>query len=267
MLNWRIAVCMQATEENLKMLTEIGIKAIEIPGSLQINPFTVSKEDLRKMRELSNSYGVSIVASNIIYPSGFSHTSNSDRLRRRSIEYTYRLAEAASEIGCPVLVWGSGKARSIPSDVSVEKGFERNLEVLKTAAKAGEEFDVRFGIEPLPKNETNFVNTVEEALKLIENINSEFIGITADIRHMIREEQDLMESLRKAGRRIIHMHLADNNSRVPGRGIIDFSKLFQCFREIGYKDAVSIEARFTDDPREELRFALEVLAKSFSNVS
>jgi sugar phosphate isomerase/epimerase len=76
-----------------------------------------------------------------------------------------------------------------------------------------------------------------------------------------------MESLRKAGRRIIHMHLADNNSRVPGRGIIDFSKLFQCFREIGYKDAVSIEARFTDDPREELRFALEVLAKSFSNVS
>jgi len=254
---------MQATDENLKTLREIGIKAIEIPGSLQINPFKVSKEDLIRMRELLNAYGVDVVASNSIYPSDFSHASNSDFLRRKSIEYTYRLAKAASEIECPVLVWGSGKARSIPPDVPFNEGCGRNLEVLKEAAKAGEEFNVRFGIEPLSKNETNFVNKIEEALKLVDNVNSDFVGITADVRHMLREEYDLVESLKTARDKIIHIHIADNNNRVPGRGILDFRKLFKCFREIGYGGAISIEANLTEDPKEELKFAIEVLKQSF----
>ncbi|MBO3832576.1 MAG: sugar phosphate isomerase/epimerase [Candidatus Brockarchaeota archaeon] len=265
-MNWTLSVCMQATEENLKILSELGFKAIEIPGWLQLNPFNFSKTDLKRLRELSSSYGVSIVASNIIYPPGFSHTSESEHLRRRSIEYTYKLAEAASEVTCPVLVWGSGKARSIPFETAREKGCERNLEVLKTAAKAGEEFNVRFGIEPLPKNETNFVNTIEEALELVEKVNSDFVKITADVRHMIREEYDLVESLKKAGGEIVHVHLADNNSRVPGRGIIDFNRLLKCFREIGYRGAMSIEARLGENPGEELRFALEVLKQSVSSV-
>lgn len=266
MLNWRLGVCMQAIEENFKTLSELGFKAIEIPGWLQINPFKVSKTDLKRIRELSSSYGVSIVASNSIYPPDFSHASNSEHLRRRSIEYTRRLAEAASEIECPVLVWGSGKARSIPFETARREGWERNLDVLKEAARAGEEFNVRFGIEPLPKNETNFINTVDEALELVERVDSDFVKITADIRHMIREEYDLLESLKKAGGKIIHVHLADNNSRVPGRGIIDFHRLFECFREIGYGGAMSIEARLGENPRDELRFALEALKQSVSSI-
>ncbi|MEM2057025.1 MAG: sugar phosphate isomerase/epimerase family protein [Thermoproteota archaeon] len=265
-MNWILGVCMQATEENLKILSGLGFKAIEIPGWLQLNPFKVSKTDLKRISELSSSYGVSIVASNSIYPPDFSHASESEHVRRRSIEYTYRLAQAASEITCPILVWGSGKARNIPFETTREKGFERNLEVLKEAAKAGEEFDVRFGVEPLQRSETNFVNTVEEAMKLVENVNSEFIGITADVRHMIREEYDLIESLKKAGEEIIHVHLADNNSRVPGRGIIDFNRLLKCFREIGYRGAMSIEAGLGENPGEELRFALEILKQSVSNL-
>lgn len=265
-MKWRISVCMEAVEENLRMLSDIGIDAIEIPGSLQVNPFKVSREDLREIKELSEAYGIDIVASNVIYPPDLSHASNSESLRKKSVDYTYRLAKAASEIECPVLVWGSGRVRSIPPGVPLEEGRKRNLLVLREAAKAGEEFNVRFGIEPLPKNETNFVNTIEEALKLVEEVNSDFLKVTVDVRHMIREEFDAVESLRIAGGNIVHVHLADNNSRVPGRGIIDFRKLFECFNEIGYGGAMSIEAMLGDDPRGELKFALEVLRKSVSSL-
>ncbi|MGQ9596148.1 MAG: sugar phosphate isomerase/epimerase family protein [Thermoproteota archaeon] len=261
-MNWKVAVCMPASEENLKVLSEIGIKGIEIPGSLQINPFMVSKEDLRRMRELLNSYEMSIVASNVIYPSDFSHTSSSELVRNRSMEYTHKLAEVASEIECPILVWGSGRVRNISSEISSKEGYERNLRVLKEAAKAGEEFDVKFAVEPLPKNETNFVNTMKEALELVNDVNSDFVKAMADIRHMIREEYDLIESLRIAGRNIIHVHLADDNSKVPGRGIIDFYKLLKCFRDIGYEGAMSIEARIGENPKEELNFAMVILKRA-----
>ncbi|MBO3801246.1 MAG: sugar phosphate isomerase/epimerase family protein [Thermoproteota archaeon] len=265
-MNWKIAVCMKISEENLKMLSEVGIKSIEIPGSLQLNPFNVSKEELKKIKELSKSYGIEIVASNVIYPPDLSHVSNDESLRKKSIEYTYKIAEAASEVDCPILVWGSGRARKILPEVSPEKGYERNLQVLREAAKAGEDFNVTFAIEPLPKNETNFINTIEEALKIVKAINSDFLKIIADVRHMIREERDLVESLRLAKEDIVHVHLADNNSKVPGRGIINFTKLFEVFKEIGYNRAMSIEAMLGENPKEELKFTLEFLERVTSNL-
>ncbi|MGC9202086.1 MAG: sugar phosphate isomerase/epimerase family protein [Thermoproteota archaeon] len=265
-MNWKIAACMPISEENLSVLSEIGIRGIEIPGSFQINPFKVPKEELKKLRDLTKSYEVSIVASNVIYPSDFSHTSNDEILRKKSIEYTYKLAEAASEIECPILVWGSGRARRIPPEVPIEKGYERNLQVLREAARAGKEFNTIFAIEPLPKNETNFVNTVEEALKLIEAVNSDFVKVMADVRHMIREEADVEESIKLARGKIVHVHLADNNSKVPGRGIINFSKLFRVFKEINYRGAMSIEARLGESPKEELKLALEVLKEAAEEV-
>ncbi|MGC8576948.1 MAG: sugar phosphate isomerase/epimerase family protein [Thermoproteota archaeon] len=265
-MSWKIAVCMQINEESLKILSEVGIKGIEIPGALQLNPFNVSKEELKKIRELSKSYSVDIVASNIIYPSDFSHASNDELLRRKSIEYTYKIAEAASEVGCPILVWGSGKVRKIPPEVPLEKGYERNLRVLKEAAKAGKEFNTIFAVEPLPKSETNFVNKIEEAVKLIESVGSDFVKVMADVRHMIREEADIEESIKLAREKIVHVHLADNNSKVPGRGIINFSKLFRVFKEINYGGAMSIEARLGESPKEELKFALEVLKEAAKEV-
>jgi len=265
-MSWKIATCMPINEENLSILLEIGIKGIEIPGSFQINPFRVSKEELKKLRDFTRSYEVSIVASNVIYPSNFSHTSKDEIIRKKSIEYTYKLAEAASEIECPILVWGSGRARRIPAEVSTEKGYERNLQVLKEAARAGKEFNIVFAIEPLPKFSTNFINTIEEALKLVESVNSDFVKVMADVRHMIREEADVEESIRLAKDKIVHVHLADNNSKVPGRGIINFSKLFKVFKEINYKGAMSIEAELGENPKEELKFALKTLKEAAKEV-
>lgn len=266
-MSWKIAVCMRIDEKSLEILSEVGIKGIEIPGAIQLNPFNVSKDELKKIRELSKSYNVEIVASNVIYPSDFSHTSNDELLREKSIKYTYKIAEAASEVNCPILVWGSGRARKIPPEVPLEKGYERNLQVLKEAAKAGKEYNVTFAIEPLPKNETNFVNTIEEALKLAESVNSDFVRVMADVRHMIREEVDVEESIRLAKGKIVHVHLADNNSKVPGRGIINFSKLFRTFKEINYTGAMSIEARLGENPKEELKFTLKVLEAAFKEAS
>lgn len=262
-MKWKIAVCMQMNEENLRILSEVGISGIEIPGAIQLNPFIVSKEELKKIKELSKSYSVNIVASNIIYPGDLSHVSNDEVLRKKSIEYTYKIAKAASEVECPILVWGSGRARKVPQDVNLEKGYERNLQVLKEAVRAGKEFNVVFAIEPLPKNETNFVNTIEEALKLVETIGSDFVKVMADVRHMIKEEADVEESIRLAKDKIVHVHLADNNSKVPGRGIINFSKLFKVFKEIDYKRAMSIEARLGENPKEELKVAIDTLEKAF----
>ncbi|MCX8162418.1 MAG: sugar phosphate isomerase/epimerase, partial [Candidatus Bathyarchaeota archaeon] len=259
----KLACCMQALRENLEVLSKLGFQGIEVPGSLQLNPYTVSKEDRRRLKELVESYGLKIVASNVIYPRGFQHTSSDEYTRMRSIEYTWRLAEAAAEIDCRILVWGSSHARNIPPDIVLDIARERNLAVLREASRAGEEYGVVFAIEPLSKRESNFINTVLEAYEIAESIGSDHLMVLADIRHMIREEDSVLDSLKAVAKRLIHMHIADENMRVPGRGVVDFSKVFRTLDEIGYRGYLSIEARIGEKPFEELSFAKSYIEDSY----
>lgn len=259
----KLARCMQALRENLEVLSKLSFQGIEVPGSLQLNPYTVSKEDRKRLKELVESYGLKIVASNVIYPRGFQHTSGDEYTRMRSIEYTWRLAEAAAEIDCRILVWGSSHARNIPPDTALDIAGERNLAVLREASRAGEEYGVVFAIEPLSKRESNFINTVLEAYEIAESIGSDHLMVLADIRHMIREEDSVLDSLKAVAKRLIHMHIANENMRVPGRGVIDFSKVFRTLDEIGYRGYLSIEARIGEKPFEELSFAKNYIEDSY----
>jgi len=254
---------MQASKENLEMLSKLGFQGIEIPGSIQLNPYTVSREDRIKLKELVESYGLKIVASNVIYPRGFQHTSDDETVRMRSVEYTWKLAEAAAEIDCRILVWGSSHARNIPHNIPLDVARERNLAILIEASRAGEEYGVIFAIEPLSKRESNFINTVLEAYEIAESIGSNYLMVLADLRHMIREEDSVLDSLRAIAKRLVHVHVADENLRVPGRGVIDFSKVFRTLDEISYRGYVSIEAKLGEKPFEELSYAKNYMEDSY----
>jgi sugar phosphate isomerase/epimerase len=258
---------MQASRENLEMLSNLGFQGIEIPGSLQLNPYTVSREERRRLKELVESYGLEIAASNVIYPRGFQHVSDDEATRMRSIEYTWRLAEAAAEIDCRILVWGSSHARNIPPNIPYDIARERNIAVLREACRAGEEYGVVFAIEPLSKRESNFINTVLEAYDIAESIGSDHLMILADLRHMIREEDSVLDSLRAVSKHLVHVHIADENLRVPGRGVIDFSKVFKTLDEIRYRGYLSIEARLGEKPFEELSFTRKYIEESYRRAS
>lgn len=260
---FKLSCCMEASEENLRVLAELGFQGIEIPASRQINPYTTTVEDRKQLKELVASYNLNIIAANVIYPKGLSHVSENEALRRKSVEYTWRLAEAAAQVDCRILVWGSSHARNIPEDMPFEVAWERNLAVLREAGKAGEEYDVIFAIEPLSKRESNFINTVIEAFEIAESIGSNYVKVLADIRHMIREEDSVLDSLKTVASKLVHVHTADENLLVPGRGVIDHAKIMKTLREIGYNGFVSIEARLGEKPEEELRFAKNYLEEAY----
>jgi len=56
------------------------------------------------------------------------------------------------------------------------------------------------------------------------------------------EERDPASSIRKTGRLLVHVHVADNNRDFVGRGHIDFKQIFTALKDIGYQRYLSIEA-------------------------
>ena len=64
------------------------------------------------------------------------------------------------------------------------------------------------------------------------------------------EEADIPASLRSAARHLRHVHLADSNRQMPGRGHTDFVSGFRALRDIGYEGFAALECRVAEPPEE-----------------
>src|SRR3546814_4100748 len=63
----------------------------------------------------------------------------------------------------------------------------------------------------------------------------------ADTFHMSLEERDIAESIRLAGSRLSHVHLADSNRAAPGFGHLDFEPIIQAIGDSNYEGWISYE--------------------------
>ncbi len=74
-------------------------------------------------------------------------------------------------------------------------------------------------LEPVNRYETNFINSVPQALAMLDRLGEpERQGVMPDVFHMNIEDRSLAGSFRQAGARTGYVHLADSNRLAPGRG-------------------------------------------------
>ncbi|MGH2454026.1 MAG: TIM barrel protein [bacterium] len=140
------------------------------------------------------------------------------------------------------------------------KTAERRLEeglwaILPAAAAAG----VRVVIEPINRSETDFLNTMADALAVLRQIDHPRLGVLADTFHLHREEASLEAALRAAGPHLWHVHVADSNRRAPGWGHLDFRAILAALHEAGYGGYVSGETLPYPDPEGAARQTVEYL--------
>ncbi len=115
------------------------------------------------------------------------------------------------------------------------------VEALRECSAAAAGAGVRFALEPLNRYETDLIHTVAEGLDLIEQVGAPNFGLLLDTFHMNIEEPLLEGSIRLAGDRIFHFHVADSNRWHPGAGHIDFASVLDALRATGYTGFVSGE--------------------------
>jgi sugar phosphate isomerase/epimerase len=87
----------------------------------------------------------------------------------------------------------------------------------------------------------DFLFTVADGLRLIDDLGSDNLGLMLDTYHMNIEEPSIEASLAAAGDRLWHVHIADSNRRYPGSGHLPFDSIFAALRNMGYDRYVSAE--------------------------
>ena len=126
---------------------------------------------------------------------------------------------------------------------------------LKEVCSYAEDKGILLSLEPLNRFETDFINICEDAIKMIDEVGSDILGLHLDTFHMHIEEKSSADAIRAAGDRMYMLHTSENDRGAPGTGQVHWKEIAQAVKDTGYDRWVVIES-FTPE--------VEIIAKAAS---
>jgi|SRR5665811_375842 len=238
----RIGIC--SMPEQAKELEAIGYDYVEWPLSRTIG--NMSDQAYKEIRQLAATLGIGPEAWNVMLPAELKVVGPELDLQGLRDYLTSTLGRA-SKLGGEVVVFGSGGARRIPEGYPSDEAHRQFEEACEMAGDVAEKLNLNIAIEPLNRGETNLVNSVKEAVEIVNRIDHPAVQVLSDLYHVTVEAESLTET-KNAGDLLAHVHIAapDRSIPLPGQGEQELLDYFAALRDIGYDGRVSIEAKWTD---------------------
>jgi len=176
------------------------------------------------------------------------HLTHPDKdMRDRTAQYLIDLAHFCGDVTGKVAIFGSPQQRNLVEGLTYEEAEDNAVSVFEKAMPAFEDRGVTICMEQLSPNETNFCQTAEQTVHLIERVGHPNFQLLLDTKAMAQEPLSRGETIRKYGDYLRHYHANDENLEGPGFGDVDFGPIFEALADIGYDRYVSVEV-FKFDP-------------------
>ena len=217
----------------LERIALAGYERVELSG----DPLDISPQQIR---EATDGLGLQVSSiSSLLGPDRDLCHSDPD-IRRHGYDYLQGLIEMAATVKSPIVNVHPSAVNRTQLLSSAEQEWEWSIQGLRALAHAADG-TCRLAVEPWNRYETHLVNTLAEAMALVEAIDHPSMCVMADTFHMGIEESDPIGALRRAAPLLGHVHFADNTRAAPGTGTIDFAPYVETLINIDYRGTVTFE--------------------------
>jgi sugar phosphate isomerase/epimerase len=225
-------------------VAEAGYEALEIAPFTLRQPVTeLTEADARRAGQTAREAGLAVAGLHwlLAKTQGLSLTAADQATQQHTIDFGRRLVDACAAMGGRVMVWGSPKQRAVGADRTAQQARDAAAATLGPICEAAQAAGVTIALEPLPRGETDFLNTADEARQLIEHLASPACRLHLDVKAMCDEPTPIPQLIREHGDLLHHFHANDPNLRGPGQGAVDFRPIAAALHEINYTGDVSVE--------------------------
>lgn len=179
-----------------------------------------------------------------------------EEAQKGAMDYLKGIVDISPVLGHPTLIGPLysevGRSGLTPPD-EYKRQWEMVVKHLRTLATHAGSLGVKLAIEPLNRFETDFINTCDQALQMIHDVNEATLFVHLDTFHMNIEEKSSAKAIIKAGDKLGHFHASGSDRGTPGNGQINWTTIFDALQQINYKGDVVIES-FTP--------AIEIIARA-----
>lgn len=240
---------------NLRAAKELGYDAIEV-HMRETDPVDIPAV-IKTMEETGVRIAM-IVTGRLNTEGGCSLLDDRPYAMKEALEGTKRYIGLASALGADLVIgWLIG---NIPAGaLSREHYLSRLAENFKVLTEYGLQRHVRINVEIINHYEVNVFTTVRSLMEFKKKYRLENLYAHLDTFHMNIDEDSFEDAVRLAGTEIGYVHLADNQRRYPGSGMIDFPKILNLLKESGYNGYLSVECFPVPTGTEAARQALRYL--------
>ena len=271
----KFAICNEtyqgwSLEDTCRHVAQTGYDGLEIaPFTLEEDPRDISESDAERVGKTVREHGLEVVGLHWLFvkPAWLHLTTDDPLLRKDTLAFGQHLARLCAAMQGTVMVWGSPKQRDLEEDWKYEDASARAAEILRGVAEVAHEGGVTIAMEPLGRAETNFLNTAEETVCLIRQVDHPGLRLHLDVKAMSDEEKDIPSIIRESQSELAHFHANDPNLRGPGFGDVEFSPIAETLHEVGYEGFVSVEVfDYRPDPETIAAQSLKYLREKFTKV-
>ncbi len=169
-----------------------------------------------------------------------------EEIRKNAKRYMIDCFKAGGKMGAKLFVGpvfaGGGKAHDLSLDDSKREWHLAVLGIREMADEASN-FGITIGLEPINRYRTSVVNTAEQALRMIYDIDKPNVGILFDTYQANIEESSIssaLESVLKANK-LVHFHACENHRGAPGTGHIPWKDLISILKKYKYQGHLTME--------------------------
>lgn len=218
---------------------ELGFDILEISCAMLKD---ISDEELSEMRKMAEAEGVILTAG--YGPSASENIASADpKIREHAVAFYTDILKKLEKLNIHTI--GGGIYSYWPVDYTkpIDKAgdWERSVKGVREVGRIAGECGVDYCLEVLNRFEGYLLNTCEECKRFVDEVGVPSVKIMLDTFHMNIEEDDMGAAIRLAGKQLGHFHVGENNRRVPGKGGLDWYRIGEALRSIGYDGSVVME--------------------------
>jgi sugar phosphate isomerase/epimerase len=250
-MEFRHSICNEAFDkwpfaDACQAIRQAGYTGIEIaPFTLAETPGEITAAQRAGYRDTIRSAGLSFAGLHwlMVSPKGLHVTGPDAALRRRSWEHIRALIDLCADLGPDgVMVFGSPIQRASTGGLTREQATGNFIDGLAGVAPHAESRGVKVLVEALPIAQSDVVQTLAEAVAIVEEIGSPAIGTMFDVHNAIDERESHAALVDRYFDFIRHVHVNELDGRHCGAGSYDLTPILEVLKRRGYTGWISLEA-------------------------
>ena len=219
---------------SIDRVARFGYDAIEVVGE-------PAELDAARIKRLADDAGIGVSSVCSIYTAERDLAHPDPEVRANAVQYVKEVADFAATMGAPTIIvhpTACMKTQRLASEAEERKWAVAGI---REAGEYAAPLGVNLSLECWNRYETYFMNRLEQAAGLWQEVGLTNGGIQGDTFHMSLEEASIDGAFRQFGSLLQHVHLADSNRAAPGAGHLDFAPIVQALVDGGYGGYLSFE--------------------------
>lgn len=179
-------------------------------------------------------------------------THEDEKVHLQCFKYLEQCFDLCNELGVKFFAGpmysAVGKARLVSSEQR-KKEWDLAVSNLKKVCNMAYAHGLCIGLEPLNRFESDMINTAEDVMRLVTDINHNAARVALDGFHMTIEEKNIRKAINMVGDKLIHLQVSENHRGIPGTGLTPWNDFKLGLDDINYHGGLVIES-FTPEIKE-----------------